>query len=200
MSENDGSNGGDNHEDAELFAHLRSLWRSVDPMPASLIDRMIADERRESMALQKIIFPTVALFVSTLVIGILKPQIFANSAIIGKIILISLFIAGVIHLIGRLRDAMEKYTYNEDDLHDSILDDNEPEIKPYSRLVAGAFLFAGVVISLGAGVVIGNFLHLGADTSLWIVSNDLQPEAVFYPPIFILFVDLVHAFASRFDQ
>lgn len=42
MSENDGNNGGDNHEDAELFAHLRSLWRGVDPVPATLIDRMIA--------------------------------------------------------------------------------------------------------------------------------------------------------------
>ena len=31
-----------------------------------IIDRMIAEERRESMALQKIIFPTVALFVSAL--------------------------------------------------------------------------------------------------------------------------------------
>lgn len=30
------------HKDAEIFAQLRSLWRDVDPVPASLIDRMIA--------------------------------------------------------------------------------------------------------------------------------------------------------------
>ncbi|WP_260857331.1 hypothetical protein [Microbacterium sp. 1.5R] len=29
-------------QDAELFAQLRALWRDVDPMPATLIDRMIA--------------------------------------------------------------------------------------------------------------------------------------------------------------
>ena len=30
------------HEDAELFARLRTLWRDVDPVPAGLIDRMVA--------------------------------------------------------------------------------------------------------------------------------------------------------------
>lgn len=30
------------HEDAQMFARLRSLWSEVDPMPAGLIDRMVA--------------------------------------------------------------------------------------------------------------------------------------------------------------
>ncbi|KJQ56081.1 hypothetical protein [Microbacterium sp. SA39] len=30
------------HEDAELFARLRTMWNEVDPMPAGLIDRMVA--------------------------------------------------------------------------------------------------------------------------------------------------------------
>lgn len=30
------------HEDAEMFARLRSLWSEVDPVPAGLIDRMVA--------------------------------------------------------------------------------------------------------------------------------------------------------------
>jgi hypothetical protein len=30
------------HDDAAMFASLRSLWRDVDPMPADLIDRMVA--------------------------------------------------------------------------------------------------------------------------------------------------------------
>lgn len=37
-------------EDAELFAQLRSLWRDVDPMPASLIDRMIAAVAAEGLS------------------------------------------------------------------------------------------------------------------------------------------------------
>lgn len=37
-------------QDAELFAQLRSLWRDVDPMPASLIDRMIAAVAAEGLS------------------------------------------------------------------------------------------------------------------------------------------------------
>ncbi|WP_314427990.1 hypothetical protein [uncultured Microbacterium sp.] len=36
--------------DAELFAQLRSLWRHVDPMPAALIDRMIAAVATEGLS------------------------------------------------------------------------------------------------------------------------------------------------------
>src|SRR5215207_8715884 len=52
-------------------AHARR-WRQMvyEHRYNEIIDRMIADERRESMALQRIIFPTVALFLSTLVTAI----------------------------------------------------------------------------------------------------------------------------------
>jgi hypothetical protein len=38
------------HDDAELFARLRSLWSEVDPVPAGLIDRMIAATATESLS------------------------------------------------------------------------------------------------------------------------------------------------------
>ena len=185
---------------ASSNSHARR-WRQMvyEHRYNEIIDRMIAEERRESMALQKIIFPTVALFVSTLIVGIFKPQIFANSAIIGKIILVSLFIAGVIHLFSRIRDAMDKYTYNPDDVHESILDENEPVIKPYSRMTAAAFLIVGFLFCLGSGVLIGNYVGFVSITMPSLSSPNLGPEFVFYPPIFVLFVDLMHAFASRVD-
>ena len=164
-----------------------------------IIDRMIAEERRESMALQKIIFPLVALFVSTLVVAIFKPQIFEGSAIIGKIIVISLFIAGVIHLVGRLREALERYTYNEDEIHESILDDQEQKRKPYSRLLAGASLVLGLVAIFVLGLYIGQHVELFSITMPSMFSNSLKPESVFYPPIFVLIVDLVHTIATQFD-
>lgn len=37
-------------EDAALFAQLRSLWSDVDPMPATLIDRMIAAVATEGLS------------------------------------------------------------------------------------------------------------------------------------------------------
>ena len=59
-----------------------------------IIDRMIAEERRETLALQKVIFPTVALFLSTCFVGIFKPMFWTNSQIIGKIICFRFFIVG----------------------------------------------------------------------------------------------------------
>jgi hypothetical protein len=150
------------------------------------------------MDLQKVIFPTVALFVSTLVVAMFKPQLFANSAIIGKIIVVSLFVAGIIHLYGRIRDGLDRYTYDEG-LHDSILDESEPPRKPYSRLCAGGFLLLGVVLSFGVGLVLGHYIEFVSIVEPSMFSDSLKPEFIFYPPIFVLFVDIVHAFASQME-
>ncbi len=179
-------------------AHARR-WRQLvyEHRYNEIIDRMIAEERRESQALQKNIFFTVALFVSALVVGIFKPQIFANSAIIGRIVVITLFVAGVIHLVRRIREAFERYTYKLDDLHDSIFDDQEPTAKPYSRAAAGAFLVVGFGVCLGVGLLIGSQIHLASVTIPSLFSAELGPEFVFYPPILVLFFDLMHSFAVR---
>ena len=186
---------------ASSNAHAKR-WRQMvyEHRYNEIIDRMIEEERRESVALQKVIFPTVALFVSALVVGVFKPQIFVNSAIIGKIILVSLFVAGVIHLFGRIRDAMNKYTYDPDDLHDSILDDNEPLFKPYSRTMATTFLVVGFLLFLGTGIVIGNYIDFVSVSMPSMFSARLGFEVVFYPPIFVLFVDLMHAVAYRVES
>lgn len=178
---------------ASSNTHARR-WRQMvyEHRYNEIIDRMIAEERRESMALQKILFPTVALFVSALVVGIFRPQIFASSPIVVKILVVTLFVAGVIHLIRRIREAFDRYTYYEDEIHDSILDGRDPVVKPFSRLAASAFLVIGFLACLGAGVLIGSSMPT-------VFSARLGPEFVFYPPIFVLFVDLVHTFAFRVD-
>ena len=185
---------------ASSNAHARR-WRQMvyEHRYNEIIDRMIADERRESMALQKIIFPMVGLYISTLVVAIFKPPIFSNSAMIGKIILVSLFVAGVIHLYKRLRDGMDRYTYDDASLHESILDDNEPLAKPYSRFTAGSLLFGGIVLSFAVGLVIGRYFEFVSIIWPDMFSTTVRPELVFYPPIFVLFVDLMHSVASRVD-
>jgi curved DNA-binding protein CbpA len=164
-----------------------------------IIDRMIADERRETIALQKVIFPTVALFLSTGFVAVFKPMFWTKSDLPGKIIMISLFVAGVYHLFKRLRDGLEKYTYSEN-LHDSILDETEPAAKPYTRFKAIAFLLIGVCSSLGIGLLIGYFFSVPIDSTMpSLFSSTLRPEIVFYPPITVLLVDLMHAIISRLD-
>lgn len=165
-----------------------------------IIDKMLDRERDETLALQRIIFPTVALFVSTCVVAIFRPRIWTNAAIGGKIILLTLFIFGVWHLFKRLRSGFERYTYDSESLHDSILDEIEIESKPYSRTTAILFLLAGIGISLGVGWLIGNFLELSIMTMMpKLFSKTLQPEFVFYPPIVVLLVDLMHTFALKMD-
>lgn len=177
-------------------------WRQMvyEKRYNEIIDRMIADERRESMAFQKVVYPTVALFSSLLFVGVFKPKIFVNSAIIGKIILVSLFIAGIIHLVGRVRKGFDRFTYSEDDLHDSILDEEERASKPYSRVAASFFLIAGSILCFGIGLGIGNYISFISVSLPSMFSTSLGPEFIFYPPIFVLFVDLMHIFASKLES
>jgi hypothetical protein len=182
-------------------AHARR-WRQMayERRYNEIIDRMIADERRETMALQKVIFPTVALFLSTCFVGIFKPMFWTNLQIIGKIILFALFCAGIVHLISRLRKGFERYTYRDDNLHDSILEEVEPVNKPYTRFTAACFLIVGIGASLGVGLLIGGLLEMAMASRMpAFFASSLRPEFIFYPPIAVLFVDLMHSFASRFD-
>jgi len=177
-------------------------WRRMayDRRYNEIIDRMIADERRETLALQKVIFPLVALFVSTCFVAVFKPMIWANSRIIGKTILFALFSVGVVHLYGRLRVAFERYTYNDENVHDSILQETETITKPFKRVSAICFLVAGFFLSFGVGLFIGSYLDVFAVNSMRSVfSSNLKPEFIFYPPIFVLLVDSMHAFATRMD-
>lgn len=176
-------------------------WRQMayEKRYNEIIDRMIADERREAIQLQKIIFPLVALFVSTFIVAVFRPNLFSNSAVIGKIILVSLFAAGIIHLAGRLREAFQKYTYPEN-IHDTILEQNAPETRPYSRILAIGFVAGGLLLSLAAGWLVGNFFSTMIQASMASVASEtVSPEIVFYPPIVVLFVDLMHLIVSKFE-
>ncbi|HEY0428652.1 MAG TPA: J domain-containing protein [Pyrinomonadaceae bacterium] len=164
-----------------------------------IIDRMIADERRETIALQRVIFPLVALFLSTCFVAIFKPLIWTKSELVGKIILLSLFIAGVLHLINRIRSGLDRYTYSEN-LHDSILEENEPETKPFTRFKAITFLLLGLCLSLGVGLLIGNVFSVSIDETMpSLFTSAFRPEIIFYPPIAVLLVDLMHSIASHFE-
>ena len=166
-----------------------------------IIDRMIADERRESIALQKVIFPLVALFLSTGFVAVFKPTFWTQAQLFGKIVLFSLFIAGLVHLFKRLRTAFEKYTYRSEGIHDSIFDEPKIVEKPYTRVAAICFLVFGVGASWGIGLLIGNYFQLFITSTMpTLFSSTLKPEFVFYPPIFVLLVDLMHSFAYHIEQ
>lgn len=165
-----------------------------------IVDSIIDAERKEVLALQKVIFPVVALFLSTCFVAIFKPKFWSNSEIIGKIILLTLFSVGVVHLVSRIRAGLAHFTYNPDKLHDSILEEAEEEKRPYSRFAAVVFLLVGIGISLGIGMIIGNYLEMFIAASMpKLFSPTLRLEFVFYPPIVVLLVDVMHTVASKFE-
>jgi curved DNA-binding protein CbpA len=192
----------DNSVFASENAHARR-WRQMayERRYNEIIDRMIADERKETMALQRVIFPTVALFISVLFVGIFKPTFWTHSQLIGKIILFSLFLVGLVHLFKRLQSGFERYTYRDENLHDSILEETAVEnTKPYTRTAATCFLVVGTLVSFGIGLFIGNFMESYLTSSVPVIfAASLKPEFIFYPPIVVFLVDLMHTAASKFD-
>ncbi|MBX7171482.1 MAG: J domain-containing protein [Pyrinomonadaceae bacterium] len=184
------------HSDNPHAQRLRQM--AIERRYNEIVDRMIDEERKETMALQRAIFPTVALFVSTFFFAVFKPLIWSNSEIIGKIVLLTLFTVSILHIIRRYRASFEHYTYDADDLHESIFE--EVTNKPYSKYSAIAFLLAGVGVSLVIGLFVGSYLEISIvsmDPKLF--SPSLQPEMAFYPPIVVLLVDIMHNVVSRFE-
>ncbi len=166
-----------------------------------IIDRMIAEERSEAMAFQKAVYPTVALFVSGIMSTAFHPAFLnRNSGVVGWIVILSLFTVGVIHLIRRIREGFERYTESDDHIHDSILDENERVVKPYSRVAAAAALSGGFAICLVVGFLIGTQINFAALSLPSMFSKELDPQFILYPPIVTLFVDLMHSFASNLER
>ncbi len=180
-------------------------WRQMvyEKRYNDIIDRMIAEERLEAMAFQKVIYPLVALLVSSVLATALKPRIFAETNIVGRIIIVSLFIVGIIHIIRRVKDGFERYTQPDDDIHESILDENDRKHKPYSRLAAAGLLIGGILLCMGLGLLIGSQLNFASDLMPKMFSNGFDPyvaEFIFYPPIVTFLVDLMHTIASKFES
>ena len=180
-------------------------WRQMvyEKRYNDIIHRMLADERREAMAFQKVVYPLVGLLVSSVLATALRPRIFLETNIIGRIIIISLFIVGIIHIVGRVRDGFERYTEPDDDIHESILDENERKHKPYSRLAVAGILIGSVLLCLLAGLLIGTQLNFASEIMPKMFYNDFNPyfvEFVLYPPIVTFFVDMMHTVASKFEN
>lgn len=189
---------------ASANPHARR-WRQMvyEKRYNDIIDRMIAEERRESIALQKFIFPLVALFVALFFVGLVRPYIFLSMPLeswVGNLIriaIISLFVVGVIHIVGRIRDAFDRYAFDDNVIHDSVLDDQELPPRHVSRYSMSALIIIGTFVSLAGGLALGYAFG---------VSSAINPrffwgiDVVLLPPIFVLVVDLIHGFILNFEN
>lgn len=166
-----------------------------------IIDRIVEEERQESLARQRFIFPMVALFVSTMAVAIIRPDFFLSDyfgklladpfVIPVRILIISLFIVGLIHLFRRFREWFARYTYSELELHESILEDTEAPVRQYSRYLVGFLIVLGIAACFGLGLTLGYLFQFRSFTSPYIFSSLPKIDMVVYPPIFVLLVDLM---------
>ncbi|MFZ1699572.1 MAG: J domain-containing protein [Pyrinomonadaceae bacterium] len=195
------SNGNGDSVFASTNRHAQR-WRQMvyEKRYNDIIDRMMAEERREAMAFQKVVYPTVALFVSAILATALKPRIFTESYIVGKILIVALFIIGILHIIKRIREGFERYTDFDDNIHDSILDEADRVEKPYTRLAAGVMLGGGFLLCLGIGLLVGMVIDFPANSLPAMFSTYLKPEFIFYPPIITFCVDMMHSFAANLER
>lgn len=179
-------------------------WRQMvyEKRYNDIIDRMIAEERREAMAFQKVIYPLVALFISAILVTAFKPKIFVaeQTGNLSRIIIVALFIAGVILLVRRIRDGFDRFTENLDNIHESILDEGERKSKPFQSVTVAAMLIGGIVLCLSIGYLIGSYTDFAANIQPNMFSTTFEPEFFLYPPIVTFFVDLMHSFASGLDR
>jgi hypothetical protein len=183
-------------------------WRQMvyEKRYNDIIDTMIAEERREAIALQKFIFPLVGLIVSTFTAGLVRPNIFLTDALsswagnITRITIISLFVIGIIHIVGRVRNAIDRYAYDDTSIHESLLDDQELPFRRFSRYSMTAFIILGIVAALGAGLFAGYAMDLHSAVDPRLFSDFPQVDVLILPPIFVLIVDAVHGFILNVES
>ena len=191
---------------AQRARDMQARWDRV-------VNQILENDRRENMVRQRAVFTTVSLFLSTFFVAMIKPPLWQSFGLPGRVILLTLFVTGVWHLIKRLREYFQHYTYKPDAVHYSITQEDDSPQRPFTRLSAYAFLLGGYAISLGIGLLIGwQAQDFFADLTLLFrqhvpasASTGFSPTAlivsdlIFYPPIAVLVIDTIHAVASRID-
>ena len=164
-----------------------------------VVDILLEADRRANSERSQAVFTTVTLFFSTFIVAMLKPK-FWQIGVVGRAVVIALFIGGLWHLTSRLREYFERYTYKPAEIHVSIITEEKRPEKPFTRLSAYLFLVVGYVVSIGAGLLTADQLHYVMNDLTFIFDQNVRPDLIFYPPIAVLLVDTMHTFASKIDS
>ena len=201
----------------------RERWKSLAESPSSVLNsnniharrmRMVAAQarydrvvdlwleadRRETSERSKVVFTTVTLFFSTFIVAMLKPKFWQINGFIGRAVVVALFIVGLWHLLSRLREYIERYTYQPPPVQYSIMNGVEKPEKPFTRFRAYAFLIGGYSISVAFGLFVGAHAEYFIRDLAFFFDQKIRPDLVFYPPIAVLIVDTMHKFASKIDS
>ena len=180
-----------------------------------VVDAVLEHDRKENRERQRAVFTTVSLFLSTFFVALIKPQLWGVFDYVGRAVVVTLFLIGVWHLATRLREYFKHYTYIPKPIQASLMSQEEKPEQPFTRFSAYTFLLVGWALSIGVGLFINwhtqdffndltllyqHRVHSVGGTALLQSSTALMvPDLLFYPPIFVLIVDSMHALTSRID-
>ena len=176
-----------------------------------VVDEVLEHDRRENRERQRAVFTTVSLFLSTFFVALIRPQIWGLFDYVGRAVVVTLFVIGVWHLATRLREYFKHYTYIPKPIQASLMSQEEKPEQPFTRFSAYTFLLVGWALSIGVGLFINwhtqdffadltlLYQHRVQNVAGTTLTALVVPELLFYPPIFVLIVDSMHALTSRID-
>lgn len=177
-----------------------------------VVDEVLERDRLETRERQRAVFTIVSLFLSTFFVAMIRPHFWGNFNYPGRAIVLTLFAIGVWHLVKRLREYLQHYTYRRKSVGNT--DEEKPE-QPYTRFSAYTFLLVGYGVSIGGGLLLGwhaqeyfdglsMLFRRGAvagQSNLFFSLSTVRliPDLVVYPPIAVLIVDGLQSVTSRMD-
>ena len=177
--------------------HARRMRRvAVQARWDAAVDRWIEAERKETFARTQAVFTTVTLFLSTFIVAMFKPRFWPNFDVMGRAVLITLFLIGLWHLAARLRASFERYTYTQKKATGDVKAVND---KPFTRAAATAFLVLGYIVSAATGLFVGEHFYYVLSDLAHFFDQQVRPDLLIYPPIAVLIIDAMHAVASKID-
>jgi hypothetical protein len=190
--------------DDSIFSSDNPHWRrmrraAVQARWDKAVDDWLEAERRETYARTQAVFTTVSLFLSTFIVATLKPRLWETFSSFGRSVMFVLFLVGLWHLIKRLRESFQNYTYQPKPFVESLMHDEEQASKPFTRLTALAFLIVGYAASLAAGLFVGSHIYYILSDMAEFFSPTLRATILIYPPIAVLIVDTMHTVASKVE-
>lgn len=163
-----------------------------------IVDRMIADEQRKSLTIRKVIIPLTIFLTTTFLTAAIGPVVFEESGFIGRLVLISFAVAGMIHCIALFKEGLENHTHSPFDIHDTVFERPERGPRKMGRPKAVIFLVGAYIFALIGGTALGGQLEAGNSGLNWVGYLDkLSIDTVLAPPILVLLVDWVQSFLFK---
>lgn len=180
-----------------------------------VVNQLLERDRQDNLERQRAVFTTVSLFLSTFFVAMIKPPLWQVLSLVGRSVLVGLFLIGIWHLATRLREYLAHYTYRPRALQASIINDEGVPEQRFTRLSAYAFLIGGFTASLALGLFLGwHAEEFFADLTLLFRQRGQTAQAgglgyshtsllvsnlLLCPPIAVLIIDTLHGVASKID-